>query len=145
MNIFKSNPKVVNYAVALVLLHAVVLLVHGAVHVGEAVIPSPLDGIFIVVVIWIAPFAAIALLKGRRWQLGSLLYVAAMVAALVYEVYYHFVLPGPDNIAFVAAGFWQPVFQISVVLSAIMEVAGTLVGLELLWLSLTRKSLVAER
>jgi hypothetical protein len=143
MNIFKSNPKVVNYAIVLVLLHAVVLLIHGVAHVGENVIPSPLDGVFILVVIWIAPFAAIALLKGQRWQLGSLLYLAAMVAALVYEVYYHFILPGPDNIAFVSAGFWQAIFQVSVVLSAIMELVGTFLGLELLWLSLTRKSLAA--
>ena len=143
INLFKSNSRVVNYAIALVLLHLPVLLIHGAAHGGESVIPSLVDTVFIVSVIWTAPLVSVVLLKRQRWQLGSMLFLAAMLGSLVFGVSNHFMMPGPDNVASVPAGFWQAFFQISALLLAIMEAIGTLLGVQLVWFSLRRTSLVA--
>ncbi len=139
MNSTTPNSKLVGYATAIVVLHTLVTLVHGAAHVSESVYGSVLDTIFIVVVIWFAPIAAILLLRMRRWQMGSIILLVAMAGSLLYGVYNHFILPGPDNVVSFPAGPWQGYFQITAVLLAIIEAAGTLLGLALVLRNLTRR------
>lgn len=125
------NPKLVTYATALVLLHALVTVIHGAAHVSESVYGSVIDTIFIVAVIGLAPFASIILLRMRRWQVGSIVFLAAMAGALIYGVYNHFMLPGPDNVVSFPFGNWRVIFQVTAVLLAVIETLGTLLGLAL--------------
>ena len=139
MNSTTPNSKLVSYATAIVVLHTLVTLVHGAAHVSESVYGSVLDTIFIVVVIWFAPIGAILLLQMRRWQMGSVILLVAMAGSLLYGVYNHFILPGPDNVVSFPAGVWQGYFQVTAVLLAIIEAAGTLLGLALVLRNLTRR------
>src|SRR5260221_507337 len=115
MNSTTPNSKLVSYATAIVVLHTLVTLVHGAAHVSESVYGSVLDTIFIVVVIWFAPIGAILLLQMRRWQMGSIILLVAMAGSLLYGVYNHFILPGPDNVVSFPAGVWQGYFQATAV------------------------------
>jgi len=54
--------------------------------------------------------------------------VVAGLGALLFGVVYHFVLPGPDNVAQVRAGPWQLPFQATSALLVVVEVAGVGVG-----------------
>src|SRR5258708_24501176 len=131
MNSTTPNSKLVSYATALVVLHTLVTLVHGAANVSESVYGSVLDTIFIVVVIWFAPIGAILLLQMRRWQLGSIILLVAMAGSLLYGMYNHFILPGPDNVVSFPAGVWQGYFQVTAVLLSGLEDLGTIFLVEL--------------
>src|SRR5258708_23568641 len=97
MNSTTPNSKLVSYATAIVVLHTLVTLVHGAAHVSESVYGSVLDTIFIVVVIWFAPIAAILLLRMRRWEMRAVIFLVATAGSLLYGVYNHFMLLVPGN------------------------------------------------
>jgi len=59
-----------------------------------------------------------------------------MLAALLFGVMFHYVLPGPDHVAYVPAGPWQLLFQVATGLLALREAIGAVVG----WLVLYRLS-----
>ncbi len=75
-----------------------------------------------------APLVALGLLWGRLRWLGGLLLFSSMLAALLFGVIFHYVLPGPDHVASVPAGPWQLPFQLSAVLLALSEAIGAAVG-----------------
>src|SRR5690349_10341879 len=106
---------ITRYATAIVLLHTLITIIHGAAHLGEMVIGSVADNVFIVGVIWLAPLVAIALLRMGRWQAGSVMLTVAMAGSLIYGIYNHFIVPSPDNVVSFPAGSWQLPFQITAV------------------------------
>jgi hypothetical protein len=85
------------------------------------------------VVIGIAPLVALFLLSTRWLQWGGLLLCLCMLGSLLFGVWNHFLLPGPDNLASLSAGIWQIPFRITAVLLALIEAAGTIAGTWLLF------------
>jgi hypothetical protein len=114
--------------VSVVLVHAALTLPHGMAHVAEQANLSAAASAFVAIVIVIAPLAALGLLLRRRHRLGGLLLLISMLGALLFGVVSHYVLPGPDHVAFVPAGSWQLMFQLTAGLLALSEAIGALVG-----------------
>ena len=115
-------------ALAIVLAHAAINLVHAAAHIGEGISLPPIANAFVLLVILIAPFVALGLLYTRYQQAGAWLLFGSMFGALVFGMLYHAVLIGPDNVMQVARGPWQFTFRTSAMLLVVTEVIGTLLG-----------------
>jgi hypothetical protein len=61
------------------------------------------------------------LLWTRLQRVGVLLLGVAMAGALVFGLYYHFVVPGPDNALELGHSAWSTAFLASAVMLAVIE------------------------
>jgi hypothetical protein len=118
----------VRYSAAAVLIHAALTVPHGMAHAAEQANLPPAANAFVAIVIVAAPFVALGLLWGHMRLLGGLLLFASMLAALLFGIVFHYVLPGADHVAHVPAGPWQLPFQLTAGLLALAEGAGATVG-----------------
>ena len=111
-----------------VLVHAALTVPHGMAHAAEqASLPAAANA-FIAIVIVVAPLVALSLLWSHLRWLGGLLLFTSMLAALLFGVTFHYLMPGPDHVAHVPAGPWQLPFQLTAGLLALSEALGTVVG-----------------
>lgn len=116
---FPLTVVVIHHAVGA--LHA---LAHGALGVGLSVFQLA----FISLVIYATPIASLVILWRRRFRLGGLLLTGSMVAALVFGVSNHFLLPGADNVSSPPPGPWGSGFQATAILLAALEILGARAG-----------------
>jgi len=113
--------------IAVVILHVLVVTPHSIAHTVLHIDMNHWQNIYIVLVILIGPIVSAALL----WKLpkpGFALLALSMAGSFVFGVYYHFIAEGADNVASLHAHPWTFTFQISAVLLAVTELAGTVVG-----------------
>ncbi|MGH7495031.1 MAG: hypothetical protein ACREOO_21875 [bacterium] len=115
-------------ATFIVIGHLLVLFLHAFAHVKLGVYASPLGNVFIVVVIWLAPLAAIAMLWAGRIRTGVIVLLGAMSGSLLFGLYHHFIVISPDHVSHVPAGDERELFQITAVLLAVVEAAGSSFG-----------------
>lgn len=123
--------RAVQYAVLVIVVHALVSALHGAAHLRLNVPLSFAQNLYIVVVVVIAPLVAGLLLWKGRHLSGTLLLIGSMAGAFVFGVYNHFAVSSPDHVSHVAAmssGKWVTVFQVTAVLLALVEASGCVVG-----------------
>lgn len=121
-------------AIAVVVFHFVVVVLHSIAHEVLAVKASPAQLAFIVPVIIVTPVLA-GLMLWKFEKFGTVLLTASMLGSFVFGVYYHFIADTIDHVAHVAhlqPLFWSQMFQITAYLLAIFELFGTAVGLILL-------------
>src|SRR4051812_26224526 len=118
------------WTTAIVAMHLVVSIVHGAAHDGAHVPMSRAANLFIFVVILGGPLLGTALLWRRPLAGGSLV-ALTMAGSFVFGVVNHFALSSPDHVAQVAAP-WRPMFALTAVLLALTEAAGTIAALRVL-------------
>ena len=117
-------------AVVIVWLDLAVNFIHALAHIGANIWLSFLGNAFVVVVILVAPLVSLFLLHTARLErLGALLLFLSMLAAFLFGVWNHFLLPGSDNIGQVPPGVWQQPFQVTAVLLTILQAAGIGIGL----------------
>lgn len=119
---------IIRSSTILVITHALVVALHGLAHEK---IPLPLalfQNLFVGFVIVIAPIAAMFLLWTSFQRLGSQLLLGSMAAALVFGVYYHFIVISPDHISRVPFAGWGMVFHITAILLLLTEGIGCVVG-----------------
>jgi len=114
-------------AVGLVLLHALIVVPHGYAHTVLQINMNAWQNLYILLVINLLPLVS-AVMIWRRSRLGYLLLLISMFGALVFGCYYHFVSVGPDNVSTVGTHPWSGAFQLTAVLLAIVELAGTIAG-----------------
>jgi hypothetical protein len=132
-----ESPKrsaLVGFAIGIVLVHLALNIAHGMAHGRLAIGLGAFQQWFVVIVITAAPlFAAYLVWKGRSRSGGALLAIA-MAGALVFGVYFHFVLPGPDHVAHfnlpISFGM-RDIFDLTAVLLALFECLGVLAGVRL--------------
>ena len=118
------------FAVVIVWLDLVVNAIHALAHIGANIWLSFLGNVFIVGVILVAPLVSLFLLHTARLEwLGALLLFLSMLAAFLFGVWNHFLLPGSDNIGHVPPGVWQQPFQVTAVLLTILQAAGIGIGI----------------
>ena len=110
------------------LLHFALTLVHGLPHNMLHIEVSPRQLLFIVGVIQIGPCLGVILLWTQFHSIGRWLFTLSMAGAFFFGVYYHFILPSPDHVAYVPAGPWGDLFRTTAVLLALVEGVGTVVG-----------------
>ena len=127
-------------ATIIVVAHLAVSLVHGAAHSGAAVPLSALQNVFVWVVILAGPLAALWLIRTGR-PLGPALLALTMGGSLVFGIVNHFVIESADHVAHITSDAWRLPFQVTAVALALLEAAGTAVGIR--WAALRRASLRA--
>ncbi len=130
-----------SWAIAVVLIHFVVLVLHAIAHSRLGVPLSGAQELFVGVVVVALPLvAAFMLWKGDR-RSGSTLLAASMAGSLIFGVYYHFILPGPDHVGHP----WTPggagdLFDETAIELVGLEALATLLGLGLMIKSFARGS-----
>jgi hypothetical protein len=115
---------------AIVALHVIVTVAHGMAHSTLKILMNGWQNAYISVVIVLLPLVA-GFLIWKRARSGYLILFLSMMGALVFGGYYHFVLAGADNVATVghhASQSWAQVFQVSAVVTALLELAGVVAG-----------------
>ena len=119
-------------AAALVYVHAGIVIVHGAAHARLHVALSTWAGVFVAVVIGIAPIAGLVLLKRGNRLKGAGTLATAMAASFVFGIWNHFFVPGGDHVTHLSSGPWRLPFQVTAGLLAVTEGIGLLLALRLL-------------
>ena len=119
----------VRFALAAILAHTVVSVVHGEAHRQLGVGLSAWQWWFVGVVIVTAPFVAGVLLLLGRLRTGGALLAGSMAGSLLFGVYYHFIFSSPDHVSHQPAAGWGLVFVATSVLLALTEILGFWAGL----------------
>jgi hypothetical protein len=120
--------KAAAWSTAVVVAHLIVSFVHGMAHGKLHIELSRAQLLFVVAVISAAPVLSVVLLWTKQRRIGGWLLVTSMGAALLFGAYYHFLLPGPDNILQTRSEDWVLPFQVTAALLALLEAAGIAVG-----------------
>jgi hypothetical protein len=113
--------------VAVVLVHLGVSIVHGLAHAGAQVLLPPAAMAFVYVVILAGPPAGLVVLCWRE-RLGAALVAATMTGAFLFGLVNHFIVPGSDHVAHVAAAR-RPLFATTAALLAIIEASGAAIAM----------------
>jgi len=121
------------YGTAIVLAHLLVNMVHGAAHQKLQIGLSPAETLFVMAVILVGPLLAMVLLWTSQQRLGLVLLALAMAGSLVFGLYHHFLMTGPDHVGEQAAGPWATTFAVTSYLLLLTESIGTYVGLRFLY------------
>ncbi len=116
------------YLIGLVLAHFIVTLVHATAQI----VPAGIDLVFIVGVILIGPLVALVILRFNAPLAAGLLAVL-MGASFVYGLVSHFLVAGPDNVAFVGSQTWTVLFVGTAFLLGVLEVSCLLVAVIAFW------------
>jgi hypothetical protein len=113
--------------IAIVLLHLVVNIAHGAAHTNLHIDMNGWQNVYILLVILLLPLVS-AVFLWRRSRKGFVLLLCSMLGSLLFGAYYHFIAVGADNVASLGPHAWAPAFQVTAVLLALIEAAGAAVG-----------------
>jgi len=116
--------KVAQYGTAIVFLHAIAHGLHGLAHVQIPVALSLLQIVFIGGVIVFAPIVAAGFLWTKLDRIGYWLLLSAMVGAILFGIYNHFIAISPDHVSQIAFNGWGWVFQITAILTLIVDGLG---------------------
>ena len=121
-------------AIAIIIAHLIVSIVHGASHAGAGVGLGLLGQLYVLVVITIAPLVAGFLLYRGSLSIGGWLMMLSMFGALIFGVVNHFLIAGADNVMQVQ-GPMHSVFMSSAIAIAVIELIGTPYGWRILQLA----------
>lgn len=114
--------------IAIVFLHALVVVAHSAAHFSMYIYMSLWQNAYILSIIVVLPVVS-GILLWRRARNGFLLLFFSMLGALLFGGHYHFIAPGPDNVAWLGHHPWAFPFQVSAILLLVLETAGAFAGL----------------
>jgi hypothetical protein len=113
----------------MVVLATAVNLLHGISHVGQEVSSlQPWQWTYVTYVIFLAPVVAAVLLWSPYRLAGAWLLFGSMAGSFVFDLAYHFLIEGPDNVFTLEPGAWLVPFRLSAVLLVAVSGLGTLVG-----------------
>src|ERR687898_971300 len=117
------------YGTATVVLATAGNLLHGVSHVGQEVwLLQAWQWTYVICVIFLFPIVAAVLLWSPYRLAGAWLLFGSMVGSLVFDLAYHFLLEGPDNVFALEPGAWLVPFRLSAVWLVAMSGLGVLVG-----------------
>lgn len=117
---------------AIVVTYLAVSSLHGLTHFAIPVGLTIAQWAFILIVVSFSPIVALGLLWADRDRIGFPLYVVSMIGGFVFGVYFHFLVPNPDNVGQVH-GPMAIEFEATAVLIAVTSLVGAAVGIWL-WL-----------
>jgi hypothetical protein len=113
--------------VSIAALHVTVQVTHGYSHVVEGIQNTPLQLVFILPVITIAPLFAVYIAWEINLRKGAALFALSMLAAFLFGYSLHFVIDSPDFHSNVI-GEYASVFFYSALNLAILEFVGFVFG-----------------
>ena len=131
----EALPHEASLAIAIVVFHLLINVLHGAAHHHYEIPLESWQQVYIWVVIVVAPLVAGALLVARRLRAGAWSLLVFMALAALFNVYFHFLLIGPDNVSSISLDSWGFVFLGTAIFLAAAEVWGVSVAVRLLLLS----------
>ena len=114
---------------AVVVIHAIVVALHGLAHQKIPVPLSLLQSLFVVTAIVLAPIVAIVLIWTPFRRAGIWLFLVSMTGALLFGIYNHFIAISPDRISQIPFAGWGVLFQVTAILLLITEALGCRVGI----------------
>ena len=112
------------YGTIIVVIHAIVVVLHGLAHQKIPVPLSLVQSLFVNAVIVLAPVAAAILLWTPFYRMGCWLFFGAMTGALLFGIYNHFIAITPDHISQISFEGWGVLFQVTAILLLITEGCG---------------------
>jgi hypothetical protein len=83
---------------------------------------------YVISVIFLSPVVAAALLWTLLRLAGAWLLLASMSGSFVFDLAYHFLIPGPDNVFTLQPGVWLVAFWSSSLILVAVSGLGCLVG-----------------
>ncbi len=136
--------KVAQYGTAIVVLHAIAHGLHGLAHVQIPVPLSLLQIVFIDFAIWLTPIIAAILLWTPFYRVGGWLLLSSMVGAVLFGIYNHFIVMSPDRVSQVSFVGWGLLFQLTAILTLIVDGFGCWIGYRLVNFSVLNQLKVEE-
>jgi hypothetical protein len=115
-------------ALALILIHLIISILHGRAHDGASVTLNTFGYLYVIVVITVAPLMAAVLLFTRKQRTGALLLALSMCGSFIFGFWYHFLSATNDNVTQLH-GAWHATFLWTAIALAGIELSGALVGL----------------
>lgn len=115
---------VIRYGTIVVVIHTIVVALHGLAHEKMPVPLSPLQSLFVGSIIVLAPIAAMILLWTPLQQAGSWLLLSSMAGAMLFGLYHHFIAISPDHISQIPFAGWGVLFRITAILLFFTEGLG---------------------
>ena len=97
------RPQAIIVTVFLILHHAVAVM-HGGVHTALEIFLPAAKNSFVIGIIIVLPILAVILVWTQFATAGLLVLMICMAGALVFDVYHHYILVSPDNIAHLPQG-----------------------------------------
>ncbi len=119
-----SRGKLRLFMSGLVLLHLIVVSLHGVAHQHMHIGLERWQRVFVGSVIVGGPLVALGVLWIARAAVGTLLLAISMAGSSAFGVCYHFFISSPDNIFLVQQSGWGFWFSVTAVLLAIIETIG---------------------
>ncbi|OUL25496.1 hypothetical protein BV372_27890 [Nostoc sp. T09] len=119
---------ITHYGTTIVLLHAVIVALHGLAHDKIPVHLSSLQSLFVGSTIVVAPIAAMILLWTPFQQTGSWLLLSSMAGAMLFGLYHHFIASGTDRIYQIPFAGWGVLFDITAIFLFLTEGLGCVIG-----------------
>ena len=120
------------YGTAIVLFHLLVTLIHGAAHSELHIGLSRAELNFVRIVILLCPLVAMGLLWTPWRNPGLVVLTLSMAGSLLFGLYHHFLVMGPDHVGQQIPGLWASTFGITAYGILIIEAFGTYAGLHFL-------------
>jgi hypothetical protein len=127
-----SVNRLAKYATAIVAAHLLVNIAHGLAHRELRVGLAPSASLFVIVVVFIFPLVASALLWTAKKQLGLILLSLSMFGSLLFGLYHHFLAAGPDHVRWQPPSSWGITFVLTAYLLLTTEAIGTYIGVHFL-------------
>jgi hypothetical protein len=124
---------------ALILIHLIVSTGHGWAHQAAMVTLNTFGYVYVAFVITLAPLVSAVFLFIRKIKIGALLLALSMFGSFIFGFWYHFLSETGDNVSQVH-GPWHSMFLWTAIALAVIELAGTIVGLRLFRATLGRQT-----
>ena len=106
---------------AAVLAHLLISLFHGYAHTRLGVGLSTWQNWYVLIVITVAPIAALILIWTRHRRPGFLLLSLSMTGSLIFGAYYHYVEISLDHVSHLPPGDAQGLFRLTALLLIVTE------------------------
>lgn len=118
-----------------VVIHLLINIVHGIAHRKLDIGLSPTSTVFVISVVLILPLVAMALVWLSKELLGFILLSLSMSVSLLFGLYHHFLVSGPDHVHSQSPSPWGIAFILTAYGLLITEAIGTYVGIHFLWVA----------
>ena len=119
-------------AALVVLVHTVVMLIHGAAHIRLNIELSPWANIYVLGIVGIGPITGLIFLRSSRQRTGATILFITMIGALLFGLWNHFIVPGADHVMHLQASPWRLPFQVTAGLLLVSEATGAVIAFALL-------------
>jgi hypothetical protein len=129
VNPFKEKKmKIAQYGTAIVAMHVLVHVLHGFAHHEIPVSLSLPQGLFVGVVVILAPIIAAGLLWTPFYRIGSWLLLGSIAGSFLSAIYNHHLVVSPDHVSQVSFESWGLLFQATAYLMLIVDGLGCWIG-----------------